>query len=343
MTFRLSGRAGASLMGLHAAVVTALAVVAACGPGRQGIGESAATVAPRRVAPHYRIVDVMPSFWRFWAQAEGKPAVAQRALFRRLVVSPHPTLFTAGVLRLDPRLPAEQALDARIDRFLGDLPRLAPAMRRISAALSAQLGRYDRRFREVFPDFAYGGDLYVTLSLGSFDGGMRQVGRARPLLFAVDGMAMFHAPGADPAAFFHHELFHLYHLQHVPEPARPAIWMALWFEGLAVYVSQRLNPRASARELLLGDLPETVPPRLGEIVPLLLAELDSGSPLVYAKFFLKSGDGTVPRRCGYYLGLRVAEALGRGRTLRSLARLQGPALRREVEAALRALAPARGR
>jgi len=47
--------------------------------------------------------------------------------------------------------------------------------------------------------------------------------------------------------------------------------------------------------------------------------------------------GVLPPGAAYYVGLEVAKQLGRRYTLRELARLEGPRLRDEIAAALRAI------
>ncbi len=69
------------------------------------------------------------------------------------------------------------------------------------------------------------------------------------MLFGVDAIAILHGP-EDMPSFFAHELFHIYHRQvmgaRLPDPDS-VTWWSLWEEGLATYVSQRLNPALSAR------------------------------------------------------------------------------------------------
>jgi hypothetical protein len=69
------------------------------------------------------------------------------------------------------------------------------------------------------------------------------------------------------AAFFDHELFHLYHRQVVgadaPHDNEPA-WWTMWMEGLATYVSQRMNPGLDAWFLVSKSV-EGLPERAGSL------------------------------------------------------------------------------
>ena len=62
--------------------------------------------------------------------------------------------------------------------------------------------------------------------------------------FGIDAIAILHGPG-DMPSFFAHELFHIYHRQvmgsRMPDPDN-FTWWEMWEEGLATYVSARLNP-----------------------------------------------------------------------------------------------------
>ena len=70
------------------------------------------------------------------------------------------------------------------------------------------------------------------------DGGTRSVKGQRYLVFGADVMARVTTPGRE-RPFFHHELFHVYNEKFFSEC--DPLWCALWMEGLAVYVSERLN------------------------------------------------------------------------------------------------------
>jgi hypothetical protein len=116
---------------------------------------------------------------------------------------------------------------------------------------------------------------------------------------------------------------------------------------LATYASARLNPdRPLADALLLPrDLAERAAPLVPALARELEAKLDQADPPTFALFF-KGGDASAkargwPTRSGYYLGYLVVERLAQRHSLPELARLQGPALRREIGDALAVLAAGR--
>ncbi|MFC7670335.1 hypothetical protein ACFQT0_25445 [Hymenobacter humi] len=57
-----------------------------------------ATIATAPAAPTYTVIDLMPTFWKFWAQAKGKDEATQAQLFKKLVADPHPEVYNNDVL-----------------------------------------------------------------------------------------------------------------------------------------------------------------------------------------------------------------------------------------------------
>jgi hypothetical protein len=53
-------------------------------------------------------------------------------------------------------------------------------------------------------------------------------------------------------SFLDHEIFHIYHEQvladQIPKGETPG-WYTMWLEGLATYVSQRMNPKLDAQHV----------------------------------------------------------------------------------------------
>ncbi len=71
----------------------------------------------------------------------------------------------------------------------------------------------------------------------------------------------------------------------------------------------------------------------------LLSLLDNLNEIQYRNFFSGAGQLTdIPKRCAYYVGLKVAEHAAKTRTLQELASLQRNEIRGVVEEGLRFLA-----
>ncbi|MCB9640598.1 MAG: hypothetical protein H6727_17000 [Myxococcales bacterium] len=277
----------------------------------------------------------MPTFWTFWTKARGQKLATQIKLFQRWVVAKYPKLFESQVIGLKKGVPYDAALKKRLALYLPSLPKHIPTMKALTNTVQNKLSRFEKTFKKAFPDFAWKGTIYFTLSLGSFDGGTRRVDGKEPLLFALDGIAKYHGAHADLQPFFHHELFHVYHNKFAPYPKKgPPLYLCLWTEGLAVYVSQLLNPKASYKDLLLADLAKTVPPHMKAIKKELLSKLKLVDWETYKSFFLSRGKGPFPRRTGYYVGYLLAKRLAKRFTLDQLVRLKEAKLHEEMHRAL---------
>jgi hypothetical protein len=288
----------------------------------------------------YRVVDLMPAFWQFWSRAERRPVDEQAMLFQQMLVARYPDVYTAPVIGLKADVPLAEGFEGRYGQWLPMLSPHIAAMRRVSDRIATDLPRYERSFREAFPDMDYRGEVYFLNSLGGFDGATRTVKGATALLFGVDMIAYVYGADADPQAFFHHELFHIYHSQFLTADDATPLYLSLWQEGLAEHVAKSLNPSASGVMLfgLPTDMPERARPMVPQLARELRAQMDSTSRDIYARFFLGgAGSGTMPPRSGYYVGYLVAERVGRNRTLKELSTMRGPSLRSLVDDVLRDL------
>jgi hypothetical protein len=317
-----------------------LFLLAALAPLCAGAGDGA---APGLAA--IQVIDATPPFWAFWDGAQGKPKEERAQRFLDTVVAAHPELYGAGVLQEDAVTGTPRKDDAakRISVYLEDVAPYIARMRALSASIDVHFHAYARDFSGTFPDFAPKSPVYFTISLFSFDGATREVNGKTALLFGIDAIARFHRPDFNLKILFDHELFHQYHDQIAPaltDDDAP-LWVSIWEEGLATYVSQRMNPGSTVGQVLMfpPDLEERAEPKLGALARELLANLDSKDKTIYGSFFFaRNSRADIPPRSGYYVGYRVATALGVDRDLRQLARLQDQELKSLVEAALRNLA-----
>ena len=320
---------------LRRALVAAVVSLALAGAGACGSSRNAAAAEPR-----YEIVNLMPTFFAFW-DYDRPAATADTArlvrLFRERVVQPHAEFYASA---------AGGPSDTQIVDFLRKAPDDVAAMRAITARLDSALGQYARTFAESLPDFSYDGRIYFYPSLYTRDGGTLRSSPFSPatLMFGVDVIANLRGADADIGAIVHHELFHIYQEEQRPFWRRPkALYALIWNEGVASYASRRLGPQRSDLDILLGDtallqFDRTQLPRLAAAT---LGRLDDESGASSDSMLVggRSLPG-LPPRSGYLIGLRVAERIGAGRSLRDLARLHGEALRGEMQHALRELAQA---
>jgi hypothetical protein len=289
--------------------------------------------------PAYHAVDLMPLYWKWWDAASTKDTTEQLALFRTIVVPERPDIYNEKVLFIDPN---SKAFDEWFAKYRDRLVPHIDTVRALSETVATQLGEIDARFRRHFPDFHYDGDVYFIGSFGGFDGALRTINGKRSLMFGLDLVAIIHGEGAKIEPIFDHELFHLYHHQFFHSPDDGPVWAGLWEEGLATYVSRKMNPDASAKQIF--GLPESTPGRvrdnLSKVATAALHDVDSTDRDTYSKYFLgnKGDDVFPPGRSGYYIGYLIAERLGKTRSLKELAKMQPKEVRAAVGRELEQLA-----
>jgi hypothetical protein len=336
----------------RSSVLLCVALAVGCGsntpapqPPALANSASASPATPAKAAngtqSDWRIVNVMPTWWAYWAKAQHKPRADQIALFQSDVVAKHPKLFVQTVVGRDPTKPFD--LEAQISTFLDGVAPLVTTMQQLSNSIERELPTHRQSFMEAFPDFRWDGSVYFTISLDAFDGAVRNIDDKSQLLFGVDKIARLNGSDADLAPLFHHELFHILHLV-TSNPFDPTkdnrMYQALWGEGLAVHVAKTLNPSATPSQLVLNDaMIEQGTRQLPQLAKEMLDNIDSQDETFYRDWFRGSGQRKdIPNRVGYFLGLRVAQLMGKTRNLQQLAQMKDPQLRNEIAAALRELA-----
>jgi hypothetical protein len=285
-------------------------------------------------------VDATEGCTEFWTAARSASPEGRVELFDRLLRQRHPDLYTAQVLTLPTDRPLLEALGDRFRRIGTRFDPSPARVEQVRAALPADLRAAVAEFRRTFPDFALRRPVYVMCSMGAFDGAVREVNGKATLLFGPDTIAGFRPPGFNLRPFLEHELFHVHHGLLHPDAPETLGWN-LWEEGLATYVSDVLNPGATHDEISVSDdLIYRATPMIPELSRKLLAHLDDPAEGdLYGSFFLGPLDRTdVPARNGYLIGWRIAQELGRTRSLAELARLTPAQARSEVARVLKTFA-----
>ena len=277
--------------------------------------------------PPCAVTDLMPAFWTYWDAAKALPAAEQERSFEKLVMAPNAAVYDG----------AFHGAPAPVAKFIGDalakVPALESDMRDLSVRLSAELPRQIARFRETFPRFHCDTAVYFLYAAGAFDGATREVDGKDALMFGLDTIARLKEP---LSPLFAHELFHVYHGQRIPKPPEAFYWQ-MWEEGLASYVSRRLNP----------DVPESqvccIPPAESidaaavwpKVVAGALERLESANEADYRRYFLGGKEEIdIPRRSGYLLGYRIAAEAGKTHTLEELADLPPEQVRKLIRSEL---------
>jgi hypothetical protein len=294
----------------------------------------ASAASPATHEPAYTFTDLTDDYTRFFDRTAALKENERIAAFESDFVPVFPEFY--GKARFPDR--TQEKFDARIAKSFAGFPAIRERYTRTAAAFQTMLNPALDRFRQTFPDMQALPPVYLLHSLGEMDGGTRKLGGKLVLIFGADVMASAH-DFIDEQPFLDHELFHVYHQHYFPEC--DAVWCGLWTEGLAVYVAQQMNPRASDSQLLLIQ-PEPIRPQvdahLEDAVCAARKLLSSSKESdVEALFSFKRLNPTVPPRAGYYIGYLAAKEAGKTRSLAQLAHLSPAEARPVLESALAAL------
>jgi hypothetical protein len=282
----------------------------------------------------------MPTFWKFWDSTVEEPPDRRVRAFFDIVVAAYPDLFHHGLIASGALtdLGSVPEVQARVAKYLQDVSPLIPAMRRITDTIRDGFPGFVQQFSATFLDYAPTTPVYFTVSLFGFAGGLRVTDGNADLYFGVDELARIHGTTRNLKVIFQHELFHQYHYQIAAEIIdNRAAWAFMWEEGLATYVSQRMNPGTSADQVLVTPdrLSELAQPHLPDLAYRLLANADSIDSNDYMDLFsVEKTPSGIPSRSGYFVGYRVAQKLAETRSIVQLVHLREPDLKLAVLGAL---------
>ncbi len=286
-------------------------------------------------AEPYRLIDLTGEFTALYDRTEGQPLDVRIKAFKTDLAPSFPLFY--GRQRFPNRTQAQY--DARIGRAIEEFAGIRSGYTAKAENFRNLLDSAYASFTRTFPDMGDFGDIYLVHSLGEMDGGTREFEGRTYFIFGADVMGRVHTFDNEQA-FFHHELFHIYHARSFP--GCEAVWCNLWTEGMAVYVARELNPEATDEQLLLTipeHLPTAVNAHLQEAVCEVRGRLDSRDQTDYrALFSFGRLNERLPPRFGYYVGYLVAREAGRTRSLQQLAHLSRDEARPVIEAALSRLA-----
>jgi uncharacterized protein YjaZ len=291
-------------------------------------------VTTAEAATNCKIVDLMPALWRSLGKSD---AAAQ---IRVTVIDPHPDLYNENYVDL----PTGAKWDASI---VSERAYLEAHRQEVDAAenyLSVHVQPLMAEFQQKFPDYKCDFTFYIAPSFGRMDGSAGFVNGQHRIIFAPDVIPRYHKL-SEIKVLVDHETFHIYHHQSTgvygaSAEAVPTTLEALWSEGLATFVSWRMNPEVSLDiALLQPGIPEGAKPHLADIAKDLLAHLDDKDRSTYQNYFVGgSQQPGYPPRAGYYVGTLIAQDLSARYTLPQLAHLNGPQLHGLVVEALEKLA-----
>jgi len=237
---------------------------------------------------------------------------------------------SAETLRKD----ALRLLDpAHMEALPGYAPLTQDKFEVVARTTGPDFDRAHAAFSGAFPRFQCPIEIAFGPSFLHFDGHVFDDKNGQHILFGVDALAIEHRPDEMPAVFAH-ELFHIYHREALGK-AYPkddsTVWWSMWVEGLAVYVSQKLNPALSAQQVL--GYPSDMVARMEapgakqRAARLMLADFDAKNSALFDTMSAVAG---LPPRAGYYMGYELAASLGREHSLDGLAHLSPVRVKQEA-------------
>ena len=276
----------------------------------------ASAVASPALAKDTDYIDLMADFWPVYDKTHNAPDRASALLAG--FFTPHADVYAGAGVKLS---------EERITKWLPQFDPTADDVRRLWRHFPRQFRKHNQHFAQFLPDFdSNRAPIYVMPSLYNFDGHLQPWEGKVPLFLGLDGIIKYHGARTDLSVLLDHESFHLYQAQAYPEQsldATPQVYVALWMEGCATYVSGLMNPKASRVNVLLDDaeLTQVTPETVQVAIADLLTCLESRDDKDYGRFFYANYKSSIPSRMGYLIGFMVAERSGKTMTPAEMARV----------------------
>lgn len=291
----------------------------------------AVAVKKNQVVEGPRVHNLAPEFIEFWKSVESELPEIQ---LKKLKSEFFPKFSVFYEYKIEKWKKAGKNADEEMLKHLKEFPEMKAEFIRKTEELSKNLNDTLEIFVKSFPDLNKDFDVYVTHSFGDMDGGTRKIGDEIYFILGIDGMVKYHKGFASEVPFFHHELFHIYHGQFLPEDK--VMWIALWAEGLATYASEKLNPRATLTDLML-DFPVGMVKDINKSAAYhwndLSSKLTSRKDDDYESYFLfSSKNKKITKRAGYYLGYLIAKEIGKTKSVVDLAKMDAKEILPMLEA-----------
>jgi len=303
-------------------------------------------------ASQYEIVNLGSDFDKFWKAAQGKTFDEQLSIWNEKVERPHQAFYDGMVWQKTQNPKWEERKNRRLKEFFPKYRDLYPLMTAQFQQFNSILERQIAKFTQFFPDANFRLPIYAAPT-ATFNGKGGEGGDSGDplgktvLAFGID---MIVDRKDDPDVLYAHELFHIYHTDAIGVNEsvflnEGHLTLPLLLEGLATYISWKMNPSASLSAVLMDqDLPKLTDGEIGSLAKMFLAEanekaFDPKKPEIYKKWFAIDPQYTLgqklPHRCGYLLGLRVAWLLGKDHPLSEMVHWKLPDIHSKVLEAIR--------
>jgi hypothetical protein len=286
---------------------------------------------PIRSSASPAIVSFESEFREFTRKAAKLPAVQQLRLWDEIVEAPNQEFYDSMVWpRRD--MPGFQEQRARrlteaFGEYFKNRDRILELFTVFPAEVRAQLAKFRRHFPNADLDQAI-----VAAIAPTFNGKTGRLSNQQKgvLAFGIDTLVKRQD---DLNTLFTHELFHLHHAEQSGirddgSETDVSLWVPLWTEGLATYVSHELNPDSEMKFIFLDE-------RLAKLRDSDLSRTSrdfikvanqrvfgGGTSDAYRDWFTMAQgyQPGKPPRMGYWLGFKVVERLRKTNSLEELAK-----------------------
>jgi len=269
--------------------------------------------------PPYQLINLGPRFAEFWQQAQDKPFLEQLALWDQLIEMPNQRFYDAMVWnKIDPDWFFTKY--ERLEAFFGELahdPTLLKGMIQEFARFEENVAANTARFIKYFSDASFPQVIYAAPAI-TFNG---KANRDLVVGFGIDRIVALNQYDfqRNSNVLYTHEFFHIYHARasqmtrYARAQASNSAEFYLWREGLATYFSQFMNPGTTEVEALGSqELDQISDDGVYWLAAKFLAETSRNQNwhAHWFNYYESSPDGPdLPARCGYLLGLRVAQII----------------------------------
>lgn len=284
--------------------------------------------------PH--VVDVAGDFLTFWNETQNLGDKERVQKFLSEVASKAPDLYYKVLFDYWDKV-LHTNRDERIAKQIKEFPTIKARYRQVYNELSGSMNTYLEQFQKRFPDFKLDNvDIYIAHSMGGSNGAAVPLDGRTMFYLGVDMIAI-HNNYPHQKPFFDHEFFHVYHLQKYKLANK--FYARFWMEGLATYVSKKMNPDATNTELMIDDtlIARTLPilPEMATDVLNNLEAEDKDLKLKFKYFDIESKDRNIPPRAGYYLAYLLVQKIAQDASIGQMASWQEQEILERMKRALK--------
>lgn len=268
----------------------------------------------------YEIVNLGPAFELFWSKAKDKTFDEQLKIWDEIVETPNQEYFEGLVNNSEHDKEWNDRKTKRLSEAFKKYQTDFESIDNLFKIFNSTLARQVENYKKFFPDADF--DIPIIAMPGATFNGKGGSTQKHELVLAF-GMDMIHFLDGNPDVLYSHELFHIYHLKKADITLdyfmkSGKMTLSLFLEGLATFVSYKMNPTASLDDILMDKKLSKLTLEDERYLAqefLTIAEekaFNEVHPENHRKWFGYKREklrADLPDRTGYYLGLKIVEKL----------------------------------